>query len=105
MSGCGRSHPRGSRGILDPVARFDLVVPLGSCDISGAEVCVRLVALGSGHGPLRGRLLSMAVLLGTLCLMPVADKAHQPVPVTVFEGARLIAGDGSAVIEDSVFIV
>ena len=32
-------------------------------------------------------------------------EAQQPAPVTVFEGARLIVGDGSAAIEDSAFIV
>jgi imidazolonepropionase-like amidohydrolase len=32
-------------------------------------------------------------------------EAQQPAAVTVFEGARLIAGDGSAAIEDSAFIV
>jgi imidazolonepropionase-like amidohydrolase len=37
--------------------------------------------------------------------MPVVVEAQQPAPVTVFEGARLIVGDGSAAIEDSAFIV
>jgi imidazolonepropionase-like amidohydrolase len=47
----------------------------------------------------------MAVFFsGTVCLMPVVE-AQQPAPMTVFEGARLIVGDGSAAIEDSAFIV
>jgi hypothetical protein len=47
----------------------------------------------------------MAVFLwATVGLMPVVE-AQQPGPVTVFEGARLIVGDGSAAIEDSAFIV
>jgi imidazolonepropionase-like amidohydrolase len=37
--------------------------------------------------------------------MPVVVEAQQTAPVTVFEGARLIVGDGSAAIEDSAFIV
>src|SRR5207245_6634986 len=38
-------------------------------------------------------------------LMPVAVEAQQPAAVTVFEGARLIAGDGSTPVADSAFIV
>jgi hypothetical protein len=37
-------------------------------------------------------------------LAPAVD-AQQPTPVTVFEGARLIVGDGSAPVADSAFIV
>jgi len=48
----------------------------------------------------------MAVFFsGTVCLMPIVVEAQQPAPMTVFEGARLIVGDGSAAIEDSAFIV
>src|SRR6476469_4173020 len=47
---------------------------------------------------------SLACLL-VGCLMPVALNAQQSAPVTVFEGARLITGDGSAPIADSAFIV
>jgi len=48
----------------------------------------------------------MAVFFsGTVCLMPVILEAQQPAAVTVFEGARLIVGDGSAAIEESAFIV
>lgn len=36
---------------------------------------------------------------------PPAVQAQQPAPVTVYEGARLIIGDGSAPIEDSAFVV
>jgi hypothetical protein len=67
---------------------------------------MRSVNSGSGDGSVRRRLLSMAVFFsGTVCLIPVVVEAQQPAPVTVFEGARLIAGDGSAAIEDSAFIV
>jgi len=67
---------------------------------------MRSVNLGSGDGGVCRRLLSMAVFFsGTVCLMPVVVEAQQPAPVTVFEGARLIVGDGSAAIEDSAFIV
>src|SRR6202521_4363619 len=67
---------------------------------------MRSVNLGSSDGSFRRRLLSMAVFFsGTVCLMPVVVEAQQPAPVTVFEGARLIVGDGSAAIEDSAFIV
>jgi imidazolonepropionase-like amidohydrolase len=61
--------------------------------------------LGSADGSVRRRLLSMAVFFsGTVCLMPVIE-GQQPAPVTIFEGARLIVGDGSAAIEDSAFVV
>ena len=40
-----------------------------------------------------------------LFLTPVVVEAQQPVATTVFEGARLITGDGSAPVEDSAFIV
>jgi imidazolonepropionase-like amidohydrolase len=38
-------------------------------------------------------------------LTPVVAEAQQPAAVTVFEGARLIAGDGSAPVADAAFIV
>src|ERR1700674_166864 len=67
---------------------------------------MRSVNLGSSDGSFRRRLLSMAVFFsGTVCLMPVVVEAQQPPPVTVFEGARLIVGDGSAAIEESACIV
>ncbi|HKC55688.1 MAG TPA: hypothetical protein VKC35_06170, partial [Vicinamibacterales bacterium] len=54
---------------------------------------------------------AFAILLGA-CLpfasacSPRAESQQAPsARVTVFEGARLIAGDGSAPIEDSAFIV
>ena len=37
--------------------------------------------------------------------LPAAAQAPRPPAVTVFEGARLIIGDGSAPIEDSAFII
>ena len=62
--------------------------------------------LGSANESFRRCLLSMAAFCsGTVCLMPVVVEAQQPAPVTVFEGALLIVGDGSASIEDSAFVV
>src|ERR1035438_4221244 len=50
-------------------------------------------------------LFSIALFLATGCLAPVVVEAQQPASVTVFEGARLIVGDGSAPVADSAFIV
>jgi len=50
-------------------------------------------------------LSSIACFLAIGCLMPAVVEAQQPAAATVFEGARLIAGDGSAPITDSAFIV
>ena len=50
-------------------------------------------------------LFSCALFLATGCLAPAVVEAQQPAPVTVFEGARLIVGDGSAPIADAAFIV
>jgi imidazolonepropionase-like amidohydrolase len=47
----------------------------------------------------------IALFLATGYLTPVVVEAQQPPAVTVFEGARLIAGDGSAPVADSAFIV
>lgn len=46
----------------------------------------------------------MARLVATGCVA-VAVAAQQPASVTVYEGARLITGDGSAPVADSAFIV
>ena len=50
-------------------------------------------------------LFSITLFLATGYLTPVVVKAQQPTAVTVFEGARLIVGDGSAPIADAAFIV
>jgi imidazolonepropionase-like amidohydrolase len=49
----------------------------------------------------------VALLLSAACSGPTTDQAPSPAAenVTVFEGARVIAGDGSAPIEDAVFVV
>ena len=47
------------------------------------------------------RVTFLACLFSVACLLD----AQQPAPVTVFEGARLITGDGSAPIADSAFVV
>src|SRR4029077_14524069 len=49
-------------------------------------------------------LLSITLFWATGYLTPVVQ-AQQPAAVTVFEGARLITGDGSAPVADSAFIV
>jgi imidazolonepropionase-like amidohydrolase len=49
-------------------------------------------------------LFSIALFLATGYLTPVVE-AQQPTAVTVFEGARLIVGDGSAPVVDAAFIV
>jgi len=49
-------------------------------------------------------LFSIALFWATGYLTPPVE-AQQPASVTVFEGARLIAGDGSAPVADSAFIV
>jgi imidazolonepropionase-like amidohydrolase len=54
---------------------------------------------------LRSRLLAAACLLAASACSPRAAEQALPAGVTVFEGARLITGDGSAPIENSAFIV
>ena len=49
--------------------------------------------------------LVCALILATGYLTPVTAEAQQAAGVTVFEGARLIVGDGSQPVEDSAFIV
>ncbi len=49
--------------------------------------------------------LSLTLVLATVYFMPVAGEAQQPAAVTVYEGARLITGDGSAPIADAAFLV
>src|SRR5438876_3052420 len=44
------------------------------------------------------------LILGAGCLTTVI-KAQQPASATVYEGARLITGDGSAPVTDSAFVV
>src|SRR5437016_938137 len=50
------------------------------------------------------KILSISVFLAAGYLTPVT-KAQQPASATVFEGARLITGDGSAPVADSAFVV
>ena len=50
-------------------------------------------------------LFSIVLFLATGYLTPVVVEAQQPTAVTVFEGARLIVGDGSAPVADAAFIV
>jgi imidazolonepropionase-like amidohydrolase len=49
-------------------------------------------------------LVAAWLCLASACSSPATEQAR-PTGVTVFEGARLITGDGGAPIEDSVFIV
>jgi imidazolonepropionase-like amidohydrolase len=50
-------------------------------------------------------LFSIALILATGCSTPETVEAPQATSVTVFEGARLIVGDGSEPIENAAFIV
>jgi len=50
-------------------------------------------------------LLVVSLFLGAACSSQIEDQATQVTGVTVFEGARLIVGDGGAPIEDATFIV
>jgi hypothetical protein len=50
-------------------------------------------------------LFSIALFLAAGCVAPVVVEAQQSAAVTVFEGARLIVGDGSAPVADAAFIV
>jgi imidazolonepropionase-like amidohydrolase len=50
-------------------------------------------------------MLSLRILLISLIVFSAAVAAQKPGGVTVFEGARLIVGDGSAAIDNAVFIV
>jgi imidazolonepropionase-like amidohydrolase len=45
------------------------------------------------------------VFTAAACSSRVANQTERTTSVTVFEGARLITGDGSAPIDDSAFIV
>ena len=49
--------------------------------------------------------ITACLFTATACSSQVASQAERTTGVTVFEGARLITGDGSAPIEDSAFIV
>jgi imidazolonepropionase-like amidohydrolase len=50
-------------------------------------------------------LLAVALALVAVCSWPAAGQAPRPIGAVVFEGARVITGDGSAPIEDAAFIV
>jgi imidazolonepropionase-like amidohydrolase len=50
-------------------------------------------------------LLAAVLALIATCSWPAAGQTPRPTGVTVFEGARLITGDGSAAIEDAAFVV
>src|SRR5512138_2056672 len=50
-------------------------------------------------------LLAASLLFISACSGQVERQAPQAVGVTAFEGARLITGDGTAPIENSVFVV
>ena len=52
-----------------------------------------------------GGLLFAGLLLVTACSPQVESQVAQTTGVTVFEGARLIVGDGSEPIEEAAFIV
>jgi imidazolonepropionase-like amidohydrolase len=53
----------------------------------------------------RRTLLAVVLVIVSTCSWPAAGQAPRPIGATVFEGARLIAGDGRAPTEDAAFIV
>jgi imidazolonepropionase-like amidohydrolase len=53
----------------------------------------------------RHTLLAVVLVLVAACSWPAVAQAPRPTGAVVFEGARLITGDGSAPIEDAAFIV
>jgi imidazolonepropionase-like amidohydrolase len=57
------------------------------------------------HRVLVGRLLTLALLSGVVLSASATGQAPVAQGVTVFEGARLIVGDGGAPIENGAFIV
>ena len=66
---------------------------------------MRSVRSESRHVMFVTSLFSIALILATGCSTPETVEAPQATAVTVFEGARLIVGDGSEPIEDTAFIV
>jgi imidazolonepropionase-like amidohydrolase len=50
-------------------------------------------------------LLAAVLVLVAACSWPAAGQAPRPIGAVVFEGARVITGDGSAPIEDAAFVV
>ena len=66
---------------------------------------MRSVHSESRHVMFVTSLFSIALILATGCSTPETVEAPQATAVTVFEGARLIVGDGSEPIEDAAFIV
>jgi len=65
---------------------------------------MRTLPMTSVHGPAFAGLLLFS-LIATACSSPEPEQAPDAAGVTVFEGARLIVGDGSAPIENGTFIV
>src|SRR5499427_4406646 len=53
----------------------------------------------------RHTLFAFVLALVAACSWPAAGQAPRPISPMVFEGARLITGDGSAPIEDAAFVV
>ena len=53
----------------------------------------------------RNALLATGLFLIATSIWPAAGQTPRPTGATVFEGARLITGDGSAAIEDAAFVV
>ncbi len=66
---------------------------------------MRRVNAESRQVRLLASLFSIALILATGCSTPETVEAPQVKAVTVFEGGRLIVGDGSEPIEDAAFIV
>ena len=66
---------------------------------------MRRVNAESRQVRLLASLFPIALFLVTGCSTPETVEAPQATTVTVFEGARLIVGDGSEPVENAAFIV
>jgi imidazolonepropionase-like amidohydrolase len=82
-----------------------VVVGAGMAGIILAARTMRRVKAESCHVTFLAGLFWIALLLATGCSTRETVEAPQATAVTVFEGARLIVGDGSEPIEDAAFIV
>ena len=66
---------------------------------------MRRVKTESSRVVFAASLLSSIVFAVATCSTPVSNESAVATSVTVFEGARLIVGDGSTPIENAVFII
>jgi imidazolonepropionase-like amidohydrolase len=69
------------------------------------EVSMRRMTTERRHIVRTAGLIAIGICLMTGASIPLTGQTSQGAAATVFEGARLISGDGGAAIEDSAFIV